>query len=402
MSARTARWIAWSLVGAFIILATAGLSLQAISQHTYAAGTPIVVLIIAVILVGMWVVTGALIISRHPRHPVGWLLCAGMFSPAIDMFSAGYAAYDTFVYPGSLSGVNLALVWLKLSSLGAFGTAAFALILLLFPDGRPPSPRWRVVTWTAIGTLILYLSLQALEPGPINFLPGRIYPFGVSASLWTYLEPLRWMAISILMLCYAAALLSLVSRLRRAWGDERQQVKWLIFPASLYWISLILLYFFGEFMADELIAEVFLSVAQAAVAGMVIAIAFSIFKYRLYDIDIIINRTLVYSVLTGSLALIYFASVALLQGILPAESPIAIVLSTLAIAALFSPLRRRIQNTIDKRFYRRKYDAQQTLAAFSAQMRDEVELEQLSEALLSVADETMQPTHVSLWLKEVE
>jgi hypothetical protein len=402
VSARTARGIAWSLVVLFIILATVGLTLQAITNTPY-VGTEFPVLITLVTLVGIWILTGALIISRHPHHPVGWLLCAGLFSPAFDMLAAGYAAYDTYVFSGSLPGVDLAFVWLKLSSLGAHGLVAFTLLILLFPDGRLPSPRWRRVSWTAVGTLLLYLPLQLVEPGPADpyFLPVRSNPLGVSPSLWAFLEPLMWMAFSVLALCYAAALISLIVRLGRARGDERQQVKWLLFPAWLYGIFLLLL-FISTFNADEVIMGIGIALGQLAVAGMIIASAFAIFKYRLYDIDIIINKTLVYTALTGSLALVYFVSVVLLQQVFPADSPISIVISTLAIAALFSPLRRRIQNAIDRRFYRRKYDARQTLAAFSVSMRDEVELDQISEILLAVVDETMKPAHASLWFKKSE
>jgi hypothetical protein len=402
MNPRTARGIAWSLVVLFMILAGVGLTLQAITNTPY-ANTPLPVVIILVILVGVWILTGALIISRHPHHPVGWLLCAGLFFSAIDMFSAGYTAYDTYVLPGSLPGVDLALVWLKLGSLGAIGLVAFTLLILLFPDGGLPSPRWRTVSWTAVGALLLYLPLQAVEPGPADpyFLPVRTNPLGISPSLWAALKPLMWAAFSLLALCYAAALLSLLVRLGRARGDERQQIKWLLFPAWLYGVFLILFYI-GTFAVDEVIMGIGLALGQLAIAGMIIAIAFAIFKYRLYDIDLIINRTLVYGALTATLALVYFMSVVFLQQILPSESPISIVLSTLAIAALFSPLRRRIQNAIDKRFYRRKYDAQQTLTAFNEKMRDEVELEKISEALLAVVDETMQPAHASLWFRKLE
>jgi hypothetical protein len=162
------------------------------------------------------------------------------------------------------------------------------------------------------------------------------------------------------------------------------------------------LLFIGTVEGDEVILRIGLALGQLAAAGIIIAIAFAIFKYRLYDIDIIINKTLVYGALTATLALVYFMSVVLLQQIFPAESPISIVLSTLAIAALFSPLRRRIQNAIDKRFYRRKYDAQQTLTAFGVKMRDEVELDRISETLLAVVDETMQPAHASLWFRKLE
>jgi hypothetical protein len=400
MKPRTARGIAWSLVVLFIILASIGLTLQAISNAPY-IGTQFPILIILVSLVSIWIVTGALIISRHPQHPVGWLLCAGFFSPAIDMFSAGYAAYDTYVLTGSLPGVDLALVWLKLGNLGAIGLVAYILIILLFPDGKFLSPRWRKLGWTSVGILFLYLPLQALEPGPADpaFLPVRTNPLGVSPSLWLTLEPLMWATFSVLALCYAAALLSLLFRLGRARGDERQQIKWLISPAWLYGVILPLI-FIGTIETDEVVIGIGVALGQLAAAGMIVAIAFAIFKYRLYDIDIIINKTLVYGALTATLAMVYFMSVVLLQQVLPAESPIAIVISTLATAALFSPLRRRIQNAIDRRFYRRKYDAQQTLAAFSARMRDEVELEQLSETLLAVVEETVQPAHASIWFKK--
>jgi hypothetical protein len=401
MKPRTARGIAWSLVVLFLILAGVGLTLQAISNTPF-ANTPLPVTTILVILVGVWILTEALIISRHPHHPVGWLLCAGLFSPAFDMFSAGYAAYDTYVYSGSLPGVDLALVWLKLEILGAPGLVAFTLLILLFPDGRLPSPRWRRVSWTAVGALLLYLPLQALEPGPADsfILPERVNPLGVSPSLWAALKPLTWAAFSFLALCYLAALLSLLVRLGRARGDERQQIKWLIFPAWLYGVFLILFYI-AAFAVDEVIMGIGLALGQLAIAGMIIAIAFAIFKYRLYDIDIIINKTLVYGALSGTLALVYFMSVVLLQQVFPADSPITIVLSTLAIAALFSPLRRRIQNAIDRRFYRWKYDAQRILAAFGIRMRDEVELERVSKALLDTVNETIEPTHIILWLKQV-
>lgn len=399
MKSRTARGIAWALVVLYIILAGVGLTLQAISNTPF-ANTPIPVIIILLSLLGVWIVIGALIISRHPRHPVGWLLCAGLFSAPFDMLAAGYTGYDTYGFSGSLPGVDLALVWLKLSNLGALGLLAFILIILLFPDGRLPSPRWRTVSGTAVVALLLYLPLQALEPGPADpsFLPVRVNPLGVSPSLWATLEPLMWMAFSVLALCYAAALISLIVRLGRARGDMRQQVKWLLLPAWLYGVFLILFYI-GTFAVDEVIMGIGIALGQLAVAGMIIAIAFAIFKYRLYDIDLIINKTLVYGALTGSLALVYFVSVVMLQQVFPAESPITIVLSTLAMAALFTPLRRRIQNTIDKRFYRRKYDAQQVLAQFAQTARDEVSLEALTAELSHVVRATMQPEQMSVWLR---
>jgi hypothetical protein len=304
-SGPVARWIAWFLVFAYFILAAIGLSLQGLTRAPFgAAALPIAVILVG--LVGVWIVTGALIISRHPRHPVGWLLCAGLFSPALDMFSAGYAAYAAYGYAGSLPGVTLALVWLKLANLAPLGLVAFTLIALLFPDGKYPSPRWRKVAWTTVGTVCLFLPLQAVEPDPVSFgfLPLGANPLAVSPILWVYLLPLMWLAFYVLVLCYGAAFASLVIRLRNSHGDVRQQVKWLLPPVGLYGIFL-LLFLIGLAEADDGIVGLSIAVGQLAAAGIVIAIAFAIFKYRLYDVDLIINRTLVYGALTASVVAIY-------------------------------------------------------------------------------------------------
>jgi hypothetical protein len=346
---------------------------------------------------GVWSIMGAVIVSRKPGHPIGWILCAIPLAGSTEDFTFGYAAYDLSARSGSLPGADIMVVWQAVSSL-PFVVALLMFLFLLFPDGHLLSPRWRFVAWLGIGAVGVTVPLLALRPGPLEFYPFFTNPIGIGGSIWMVLDPLRDIAIALWMLCLLAAAVSLILRLHGARGDERQQVKWLAYTAAFFPLGILL--FLLEPTSALLIAA--WTLQSTTIVGLPIAIAFAIFKYRLYDIDLIINRTLVYGALTGALALVYFVSVVLLQQILPAESPIAIVLSTLAIAALFSPLRRRIQSAIDKRFYRRKYDAQQTLAAFSAQMRDEVELEQLSEALLSVVEKTMQPAHISLWLKPVE
>ncbi len=393
------RTAAWSLVVASIILAAAGLILQSLAGTSYSS-LSIPLLIISLIPAGGWLVVSALVVSRHPRHPVGWLLCLAVIGAPIDMFSTGYAAYDSLNGSGSLPGVTLALVWLSAGGTFPFSSTGFTLMLLLFPDGHLPSPRWRLVGWAAAAALFLFPPLKALQPGPVD--PSSdilgLNPLAVSVGLWSYLKPLVWIAGGIMILSYGAAAVSLIVRLRRAKGEQRQQIKWLVHPAILFAFSLpFLVYAVVE--ANDRILGIGLAMGFPALMGIFIAVAFSIFKYRLYDIDLIIHRTLVYSALTGALALVYFASVILLQWILPAGSAITIVLSTLVISALFSPLRRRIQNGIDRRFYRRKYDARQTLDAFNAEMRDEVELDTLCQTLLAVVDEALRPAHVSLWLK---
>ncbi len=401
MNPRTARLIAWSLVAVYIVLASAGLTLQALAGTSYTnIGLP--VLTAAVALAGMWPVTGALIVSRHPRHPVGWLLSLSLMVASFDMFAYGILSYDAHVTPGSLPGVALALIWLTMGGF-PFSILAFTLILLLFPDGRFSTPRWRTVGRVAAGALILHLSTLVLKAGPVDATSDILdpNPLGVSTALWAVLEPLNRAAFAIMALCYGASIVSLVLRLRRARGEERQQIKWLVYPSTIFLISAPFL-FLGINGGDELILGIALALSLPAIMGTVIAVAFAIFKYRLYDIDLIIHRTLVYGALTGALALVYFSGVAALQYVLPTESPIALVLSTLAAAALFSPLRGRIQTAIDRRFYRRKYDARRTLDSFNTQLKHEVDVEKLSEALLAVVDETFRPAYVSLWLKEEE
>jgi hypothetical protein len=401
MNRRTARRLAGSLLGIYVVLATTGLVLQVLTRTSFAdLSVPIPLLFIFFFVLGLWPLTGALIVWHYPRQPVGWLWCIGIPTAAMDQFSAGYASLGTYVFPGSLPGMDLALVWLNWSGM-PFGIVYFTSLLLLFPNGRLLSSRWRKVAWTAVGALVLYLPIKALEPGPLVIYPSLNNPIAVSEPVWKVLAPVQWTAITSLWLCFTAAIVSMIFRLHQAHEEERQQVKWLIFPAILFWLG-IPFNVLGEYEPSGALFGLAGITHMVAVTGMVIATAIAIFRYRLYDIDIIINKTLVYGALTGALVLVYFSSVVVLQQVIPAESPISIVLSTLAIAALFSPLRRRIQNAIDRRFYRQKYDTEQILAAFSVRMRDEVELERLSEALLSAVEETMQPEHVSMWLKQTD
>jgi hypothetical protein len=284
------------------------------------------------------------------------------------------------------------------------------LLLLLFPDGRLPSRRWRWVaplTGASVGYLVLVQIAQpTLYVGGLevsNPLPfwARIYAVVPAATV-------EWIGI----LAWHATLLSLVAagttpalRWRRASGHERQQLKWLAYMASLIAVSglgvIVTGYSVGWWTYPMALVAI-IGIAGFLV-GLPMVIAVAIFRYHLYDIDLIIRRTLIYGVLTAALAVVYFGSVVLLQGLLRPltgqGSDLAIIASTLAIAALFNPLRRRIQNFIDRRFYRRTYDAAQVLAALSSRLRDETDIDTLADEVLTVVQETMQPTHVSLWLR---
>jgi len=399
MTPRFARRIAWSLVVAYIVLATVGVTLQAISDAPY-VNTALPAIIILLILVGVWIVTGALIVTRHPRHPVGWLLCAGLFSPAIDMFTAGYAAYDTYVSPGFLPGVELALIWLKLVNLAPFGLVAYTLIVLLFPDGRFPSPRWRKVAWTSVGALVVFLPIQVLEPGAIDplFLPMRNNPLEVSASLWFVLKPLMWTAFTILALCYGAGFVSLIVRLRNSHGDVRQQIKWVLFPVGLYAIFLLVM-FTGFARDDAAILGISIAVGQLAAAGMVITIAFAIFKYRLYDVDLLINRTLVYGTLTACVVGLYVLVVGALGVFFQTRgSLIVALLATGLVAFIFQPLRDRLQHGVNRLIYGERDDPVEALSRLGRRLETAIPPDQVLPTLVETIAQTLRLSYVAIHL----
>jgi hypothetical protein len=248
-----------------------------------------------------------------------------------------------------------------------------------------------------------------LAPGRLGNLAGVRKPFGIEGAEW--LTAGAYALLPLLPLCMLASALSLVLRYRHSGGEERQQIKWIAFAASvvavLYAIAMIASFVFPEESWTTAGSVWWLNLLMYAVIAsftlVPIAVGIAVLKYRLYEIDIIINRALVYGALTVTLVGVYVGTIVLLQGLLRAftaqESQLGIVASTLAVAALFNPLRRRIQGFIDRRFYRRKYDAAKTLEAFSAKLRDETDLDALSDDLVGVVRETMQPVHVSLWLR---
>jgi hypothetical protein len=272
-----------------------------------------------------------------------------------------------------------------------------SLLLLLFPDGRLPSPRWRPMAWgVALGTAGGVVG-NALKAGPLVDFPQITNPYGVDG-------PVVWVlgvAGSIVAAgSMVASAVSLVVRMRRAGSEQRQQIKWLAYVGTMVVGTL----FVGSLVIpwSVLVSIVIMSVA---LLGLPVFTGIAIVRYRLYDIDLLINRTLVYGSLTLMLALVYFGGVTATQALFQTLTgqqklpQLAVVVSTLVIAALFSSLRRRIQAFIDRRFYRSKYDAAKTLDTFSARLREETDLTTLSEELVGVVRETMQPEHVSLWLR---
>jgi hypothetical protein len=328
---------------------------------------------------------GAFLAAKRPHNPIGWLLCV------IGITFLGYPVVILLVaylyVPGMYT--SLPLVWLAWLGNWIWVLAYVGIIygLLLFPNGQLPSPRWRPVAWGAAVTLVAVLVGAALVPGPLDAARQWQNPVGVQ-RLGTLIMPL----IMILLLFELLAIIAVVVRFFRSRGIERQQLKWIAFGAAMH----------GVITGIGMLFDLPRWVQAIGPAVILSAIVIAVLRYRLYEIDRIINRTLVYGILTALLAAIYFGSVVLFESLLRPlfgqNNQIAIVASTLVIAALFQPLRRRIQQVIDRRFYRRKYDAQKTLQTFSARLREEVQLDTLCDDLISTVQETMQPAHVSLWL----
>ena len=407
MKQRRASLLAWSLAGLSVILYAASVPLYVGAHHIGLSATLAVSLGGALFLV--FPMVGALVASRRPRNPLGWVLLAdGLLwnlSTLLDYYSDfGVARFGSVPFVVWAATINN---WLWVPAVGLLGTYAF----LLFPDGRLPSRRWRSLAWLS-GIMILLVSIQVgITPGNFEGLEGIRNPLGNLALPWMSFSP--YFVVPPFLLCMVASVLSLVLRFRRSIGEERQQIKWIAFAASLIGL-LYVLAMIGSFVYPQ---ETWfapgsplwlLSLEYAALLSFPLvptAIGFAMLRYRLYDIDVVINRALVYGSLTVTLALVYLGGVASIQTLFriltgqEQQPQLAVVISTLAIAALFNPLRKSIQAFIDRRFYRRKYDAAKTLAAFSARLRDEMDLESLEADLVSVVRETVSPYHISLWLK---
>jgi hypothetical protein len=344
---------------------------------------------------------GVVVATRRPAHPIGWLLLAAGLIDALGFLSGEYAA--TTLAPGQVRlPYGPTGAWLSmLMQITNFFPLLF--LLLLFPTGQLLSSRWRIVAWVGVCGVSLGAVTEALTPGALEDFDN---PFGIHAAI---LGPLNVAAQMLVLAALLGALLSLVVRLVRSRGEERQQIKWFVAAAVLGFFVL-----FGiSLLSSELgvgLGGLGNWIWAVVGANLPIAIGIAVLRYRLYEIDLIINRTLVYGTLTATLVAVYFGGIALLQGISSVvlqvpfraltgqDSQLATVAATLAIAALFNPLRRRIQGFIDRRFYRRKYDAVKTLEAFSAKLRNETDLDALSNDLVGVVRETVQPAHVSLWL----
>jgi hypothetical protein len=399
MSTRAATWLAWSLMVLSVVLLVGGLALDQMTrssapQRSY-YGPVDAVFFLATVLT--FSVVGAIIASRQPRNAIGWIFCGVGLVMAINSLAGGYAEYrlSGASAPGSLPETA---AWFASWSWTILVYLPTSFLLLLFPDGRLPSPRWRPVALCAVLGLIGFVAGTALQPGPLGDFPQIMNPYGVDSPI---LDAVALTGVILASASMVASAISLIVRMRRAGRAQRQQIKWLAYGGAIV---------VGSVFASSVISTIWspdvgIALISLSLLGLPIFTGVAIARYRLYNIDVIINRTLVYGALTAALVAVYFGGVAATEAVVRTltgqeqQPQLAIVVSTLVIAALFNPLRRHIQAFIDRRFYRRKYDARKTLEAFSAKLRDETDLDALSGDLIGVVRETMQPAHVSLWLR---
>jgi hypothetical protein len=336
---------------------------------------------------------GALLGSRRPAHPVGWLLLGLGLLVVVNVIVSGYVGYGVVARPGALpaagylAGISngVQVLWL---ACGGF-------VLLLTPTGSLPSPRWRWWARVAVAAPVLLVLLFAVDPQPmLPEHPTVGNPLALPVPIGLLLAVAAVDAVIILATLVAAAG-SLVVRFRRARGTERQQLRWLAFAAALAAVALLVAVAAGVMAKDGVV----LAALGTCVALLPLATGAAILRYRLYDLDRIISRTLAYGLLTVLLGGGYAGVVLGLGQFLGRESSLVVAAATLAVAAAFQPARRGIQAVVDRRFNRRRYDAAQTIQAFSARLRQQVDLDTLTAELLAVVEQTIQPTSVSLWLR---
>jgi hypothetical protein len=415
MSTRAASWLAWPLAGLSVAIFVSSIPLVVLARSVHVPDSWGVDLSVGGVLGQrlflVFPLVGALIASRRPHNPIGWILLADGFLWTLTGTADIYAPYGvttpgSVLFPVIVAGINN---WLWVPAVGLLGTYVF----LLFPDGRLPSKRWRPLAWLS-GAMIVSSSVGVMfTPGSLDNLGGMSNPFGLEGYSWLAVAvPAQQDALPLLPLCMLASALSLVLRYWHSRGEERQQIKWIAFAAALVALTYLIAGSAAQIHPSEAWTTAgsvwWLNLLTYATllsfVTIPVAVGFAVLKYRLYDIDLLINRALVYGSLTVALAAVYFGGVVGTQAVFRTltgqeqQPQFAVVASTMAIAALFNPLRRRIQSFIDRRFYRKKYDASKTLEAFSVKLRQETDLDALNEELLAAVGATVQPVHMSLWL----
>jgi hypothetical protein len=394
MTAGTASRLAWGLWAGYLGVATLMPLLigRFVLNPGYETGDVFGNYWLVSVVMLPFVSVGALIAARRPENRIGWLILAGILSWNPGGITEAYRMQPAAVDGTPLAGwIIWADYWISLPGM----LLVCAALPLLFPTGRLPSPRWRPVGWLAVFAVLVTTFVAAFggEPASDEQVPDVVR----SETLASWISPVEIIALIVISATLLGTVASLLVRFRRARGIERQQLKWFAFVAVVILMGLLVAISGWPYWEVGWYSALF-----GVTVGLPVVIGLAILRYRLYAIDRIINRALVYGSLTVGLAGVYVGLVVLAQrtlGPVAGESDLAIAASTLAVAALFRPARSRIQRTVDRRFFRRKYDAARTVDVFSARLRDEVDLDTLVAELQGVVQETMQPAHVTLWLR---
>ena len=383
--------LAWTLCGVALALVLTGPASLMLSRD----GALIFSLAFGSVLVSTAVV-GAVVASRLPHNPIGWILLAMGVGLGLSATGTAFGALGVLTSHGPLPGDDLA-VWFGNWTFVPVVYGGVAALLHLFPDGHFLSPRWRRAGAASAIIVLVATAKDALSPGPLEDVASIDNPVAATGWLADVVTTIDGPVDTLALPVFACAIASLVVRFRRSTGIERQQLKWI--SAALVLVGLGL----GLTAGAPVFGDATFFLALFGLASMPIAVGVAMLRYRLYDIDVVVNRALVYGALTATLAAVYLGSVLVLQLALSTVtegSGLAVAVSTLAVAALFRPVRARIQASVDRRFFRSKYDATQTLAAFSAHLRDQVDLADIGDKLLVAVGDTVQPSHASLWLRE--
>jgi hypothetical protein len=407
MNTRTATWLALSLWVFSALLAATTLAIIVLGVSARVSFLQLGAAFNAVVISAAFSTVGAVVASRRPKNPIGWIMCAGGLGVALGSLTDAYATYLLFTSPEKQILEAGMSAWVSLWITTA-GVNLFLLLLLLFPDGRLPSRRWRPVVWLVVLNMVTQSTSSAFLTERFIGFRDIGNPFHVAAlhPIEAVYETYAETPLSILAVLLPA--IALVARFWHSRGVERQQLKWFVSSGVVVALTSILISFVVFFLGEEnfrsqVLLTILFPLLTLALCGIPVSIGIALLRYRLYEIDILINRTLVYGSLTVVLAASYEGGIVMLQHLFVAltgqESRLAVVASTLVIAALFEPLRRRIQDFVDRRFYRRKFDAAKTLDAFGTRLRQETDIQTINDDLIMVVRETIQPAHVSLWLR---
>lgn len=395
---RGATWLAWSLVTLSVALLVGAISLSLTTRSTvpelpYDSAADVVRALATMLTFS---VVGAIIASRQARNAIGWIFCSIGLAVGLDTLARSYVGF--WLASGSgRSSLGETAAWFASWSWILLVLVPTSFLLLLFPDGRLLSPRWRPVAWSAALGITSFAVGYAMEVGPLGDYPRISNPYGVDSPVVGAVTVVSAIVAGGSMV---ASAISIIVRMRLAGSEQRQQIKWLAYGGAVVVGAVFLSGAISIWSNTAAIAVVII-----ALLGLPVFTSVAILKHRLYVIDMVINLTLVYAILSAAIAVVYFGGIVLLQRVFADLTgqeklpQLAIVASTLAIAALFNPLRRGIQSFIDRRFYRKKYDARQTLEAFSAKLKHETDLNGLREDLVGMVGEIMQPAHASMWLR---